>query len=94
MDDRGRARSPLGTLHGGAVELQGPLGTAFFLHDDFSGFNTDAFSPRLPATGMVELVSAVGHTFTLTLGTPLLDPVIHLGSLASILTFQAGRPPG
>jgi hypothetical protein len=37
---------------------------------------------------MVELAGGLGHQFTLTFTRPLHDPVIHLGSLASILTFE------
>jgi len=80
----------VGNLHGGAVELRGPLNKAFFLHDDYHGFNADMFSPRLSATGMIELAGGPGHQFTLTFATPLHDPVIHLGSLGSILSFEGG----
>jgi hypothetical protein len=79
-----------GTLHGRDVTLVGPMGTAFFLHDDYPNFASAAFTPRLPATGMVEIVGGQGHSFTLDFGGVLQDPVIHLGSLGSILTFMSG----
>jgi hypothetical protein len=79
-----------GVLHGAAVALVGPMGTAFYLHDDYPGFNLPAFTPALPLTGMVELVGAAGHAFTLQFQSHILDPVFHLGSLASTLTFPAG----
>jgi hypothetical protein len=81
-----------GTLRGLPVALAGPLGTAFYLHDDYPGFSTAAFTPPLASTGMIELVSDVGHSFTLTLGVPLTDPIIDLRSLGSILTIT--DPPG
>ena len=80
----------VGTLHGAPVTLTGPMGTAFYLRDDYPGFAGPQFTPRLPATGMVELVGAFGHAFTVQFQSRVEDPVLHLGSLASVLTF----PPG
>jgi sugar lactone lactonase YvrE len=80
----------LGTLYGGNVTLSGPLGTAFFFHDDYPNFGTAAFTPQLAATGMVEIVGGLGHSFTLSFDAALHDPIFHLGSLASVLTFPAG----
>jgi hypothetical protein len=79
-----------GMLYGSAVTLAGPMGTAFFLKDDYPGFNSPDFSPPLSATGMIEIVSRPGHTFTLTSAAPLRDPVFDLGSFGSVLTFPAG----
>ncbi|MEW2330276.1 hypothetical protein AB0880_20970 [Micromonospora chersina] len=80
-----------GTLHGEQVTLSGPMATAFYLNDDYyPDFNLPMFTPQLLSTGMVELCSGPGHSFTLNFGTPLQDPIFHLGSLASVLTF----PPG
>ena len=39
---------------------------------------------------MVEIVGGRGHSFTLSFGVALQDPIFHLGSLASVLTFPAG----
>lgn len=80
----------LGTLHGGPVTLSGPMGTAFYLHDDYPHFARATFTPTRAATGMVEVVGGLGHSFTLSFGAVLQDPIFHLGSLASVLTF----PPG
>lgn len=44
------------------------MGTAFYLHDDYPNFNRSAFTPQQPATGMVEIVGAAGHSLTLTFG--------------------------
>ena len=81
-----------GLLHGQAITLEGTLGTAFYLHDDYPNFDTPAFTPPLPATGMIEIVGQPGQTFTIRLGAPLCDPVLHLGSLASKLSLPPGTP--
>jgi hypothetical protein len=79
-----------GTFLGAPVTLAGPMGTAFYLHDDYPNFNYPVFTPQLAHTGMVELVGAQGHAFRLTFQRPVQDPVIMLGSLSSTLTL----PPG
>ncbi len=66
------------------------MGTAFYLHDDYPNFSGPEFSPRLAATGMVEIAGAPGHVFTLTFGAPVRDPVLFLGSLGSVLALPAG----
>lgn len=80
----------VGTLHGRQVTLAGPMGTAFFLHDDYPGFAAAEFTPGPTATGMVEIQGGPGHSFTLDFGATLHDPVLHLGSLASVVTFAPG----
>ena len=79
-----------GSWSGASVGLVGPMGTAFFLHDDYPNFNGPAFTPQLPATGMVEIVGGAGHAFTLSFGVPVQNPVMMLGSLASVMTFPSG----
>ena len=78
-----------GALRGFPVTLEGPLGTAFF-RDNYPNFSSAAFTPQLASTGMIEIVGAPGHSFTLTFGAPLTDPIMELGSLGSVLTFPAG----
>ena len=80
-----------GMLRGFPVTLRGQLQTAFY-EDDYQGFGESWFTPQLTATGMIEIQSARGSSFTLTLGAPLTDPVIDLGSLGSLLTIT--DPPG
>ena len=80
-----------GMLRGFPVTLKGQLQTAFY-EDDYHGFGESWFTPRLAATGMIEIQSARGSSFTLTLGAPLTDPIIDLGSLGSLLTIT--DPPG
>lgn len=80
----------VGSLHDSTVTLTGPMGTAFYLHDDYPNFSSERFTPRLAATGMVEIKGGVGNTFLLTFGTPIKDPYVLIGSLSSVLTFPAG----
>jgi hypothetical protein len=76
-----------GTLHQSEVRVVGPMGTAFYFNDAYPGFSSVPFSPRLYRTGMIEIVGGFDHSFTLTFGSPIHDPVFHLGSLASTMTF-------
>lgn len=70
-----------------AQVLEGPMGTAFHLRDDYHGFAAQPFTPPLASTTMVELSGAPGHTFRLQFPARIKDPVLHLGSLASALSF-------
>jgi hypothetical protein len=79
-----------GTLGGVEVALSGLMGTAFYFHDDYPNFSGPAFTPPQAATGMVEIVGGPGHTFTLTFGAPVADPVVFLGSFGSVLALPAG----
>lgn len=76
-----------GTWAGGGVRLAGPMGTAFFLHDDYPNFSGPAFTPALASTGMVEISGGAGHSFQLTFDEPITDPVLLIGSLGSLMTF-------
>ena len=84
------ATGAAGTLGTVEVALSGPMGTAFYLHDDYPNFSGPAFTPPQTATGMVEMAGGPGHTFTLTFGAPVADPVVFLGSFGSILALPAG----
>lgn len=79
-----------GLLYGSAVTLTGPMGTAFYLNSDYTGFDSADFTPPLPRTGMVEVVGGRDHAFEVTFAVPVTDPVFDLGSLGSVLTFPAG----
>ncbi|MEO6502436.1 MAG: sialidase family protein [Jatrophihabitantaceae bacterium] len=76
-----------GRLHQSDVGLVGPMGTVFVFNDAYPGYGSESFSPRLHSTGMVEIVGGDDHSFRLTFGSPVQDPVFFLGSLASIMTF-------
>ncbi len=68
----------IGRLNDAGVRLTGPLGTAFFLHDDYPNFDQLPFTPQLTATGLVEIVSAAGHRFRVDLDEPVEGPVLAL----------------
>jgi hypothetical protein len=84
------ATGAAGTLGTVEVALSGPMGTAFYLHDDYPNFSGPAFTPPQADTGMVEMAGGPGHAFTLTFGAPVVDPVMFLGSFGSILALPAG----
>jgi hypothetical protein len=50
------------------------------------------FSPPLANTDALQFRSGVGYSYRLTFGTEVQDPVLHLESIASTLTFPAGTP--
>lgn len=51
-------------------------------------FNTNWFSPPLPLSDAVfPSIYPTNRVFTFTFGAPVRDPVVHVGSLASVLTF-------
>jgi hypothetical protein len=79
----------LGHLRGQGVALQGAMGTAFYLHEDYPGFSSPVFSPALPLTGMVEIAAAAGRSFTIAFDAPVRDPIVHIGSCGSTLEFPA-----
>jgi hypothetical protein len=85
------AHGATGSLHQHGVELVGTMGTAFALHNEYTGFNSDAFTPPLTATDMVEISAGPGsgHRYTLSFGAPVREPVLHLGSLGSIIEFDS-----
>lgn len=60
------------------------------LDGSWPGFNTPNFTPPLPASDMIEFQGSPNGAYTLAFGAPTHDPVLHLYSLGSTLTF----PPG
>ncbi len=79
-----------GLLYGATVTVTGPMGTAFYLNSDYTGFSSADFTPPLPRTGMVEVVGGRDHAFAVAFAVPVTDPVFYLGSLGSVLTLPAG----
>lgn len=80
-----------GTLQGRGVTLAGPVNAAGSVFDGTSAaFNSGYFDPELPASDAVEISSTPGSSFSLNLGGPVRNPIIHMYSLASTVTF----PPG
>jgi hypothetical protein len=53
-------------------------------------FASSDFTPPLPTSDAIEFQGAAGYSYTLDLGAPTPNPVIHLASLASTLDFGSG----
>ncbi|MFG2863729.1 hypothetical protein [Streptomyces sioyaensis] len=80
-----------GTLDGAALTLSGLL-SEVILDGSTSDFSSPVFTPPLPNSDRIEIVSTpANNEFTVDfLGAIVQDPVFHLGSLGSTVTF----PPG
>ncbi len=76
-----------GAIFGGAVTLDGPIGTGSSTDAMFREYDTESFEPRLIASDCVEIVGRAEHTFTLTFATPVQNPILMLASLGSLITF-------
>jgi len=84
-----------GTLFGRPVTLSGWQMSdvpAVLLDGSSNLWSGPYFTPSLPHADAVELRSEFGtpHAYTLDLGGPVTDPVLHLGSLGTTLEFPAG----
>lgn len=80
-----------GTLGSVGVTLSG--GDVFFgdTNGTFTGFNYPFFSPQLATTDVVELIGANPpgiYTYTVSFTGPVTNVRLHIGSLASTLTFS------
>jgi len=80
-----------GTLNGISVSLSGYdlwYGVTDGTSTNFS--NEDVFDPALPLSDLVEVTAPYTTTFTytVTFGSPIEDPIMHLYSLGSILEFD------
>ena len=87
--DAGAGRAT-GRLHGQGVTLTGPIGDASYLHGTFPLFDTDMFTPRLSLSDCVYLLGLDGHSYTFAFDSPVQDPVFHLASFGSTMTFDPG----
>jgi hypothetical protein len=77
-----------GNLNGQRVTVTGHL-TEVLLNGEHQGFGTSSFTPSLPFSDSVGLVSL--HTeseFTADLGAEVQEVFLHLGSFGSIMTFD------
>jgi len=83
----GKIEGAVGTLHDAPVMLFGPMNNAFPLQNAYPGFDGPQFTPPLANTTTVELQGAPGHSFRLDFPAGIKDPVLHLASLASALSF-------
>lgn len=85
------ATSATGTFEGRAISLSGPVAPGSATDLSFSLFRLGYFDPTIEHADVLALQGHAGNSYTLTLGVPVRDPIIHLGSLASTITF-AGSP--
>src|SRR3954447_21609301 len=81
-----------GTLHGSSITLSGSGVIAAGSATDGSShvFNRPDFTPPLTASDAVNFNGASGNSYTLSFGSPVTDPLLHLGSLGSTLHFPGG----
>jgi len=80
-----------GVLDGIAVTLSGPDVSGGVTSGLFTGFSNPAlFSPPLPSSDFVSIQGTRpgGQTYTVMFAAPVRDPIIHLKSLASTVTFS------
>ncbi|MEV0027110.1 hypothetical protein AB0H45_33945 [Streptomyces atroolivaceus] len=84
----------VGKLGDRNVSVTGPTGgiTEVNTNGEYPYFgNPSVFIPPLAASDTVGLVSKpTDSEFTVNFGSPVQDAIFHLGSLASIMTFEAG----
>jgi hypothetical protein len=73
-----------------------PLSDGSRLDGGWSGFAAQIFSPALPLSDAVQMTGPRKHgavyRYTIGFGSPKTRPILHLGSLASAITFGAGAP--
>jgi hypothetical protein len=80
-----------GSLPEASVNLSGTdVQVASVLDGTSTVFNRVDFTPPLAASDAIAFGGGPAAAYTLAFGTPVTDPVLHFGSLASTLTF----PPG
>lgn len=87
------AGSATGTIGSTTVLLSGPVQSAV-LNGSSPFFSSAAlFTPALATSDYIEvLVSPPSKNFTLTFSQAVIDPLIHLNSLASVFTFAGINP--
>ncbi|WP_141753569.1 hypothetical protein [Streptomyces agglomeratus] len=80
-----------GSLDGASAQIAGRLGTTI-LDGSAPVFSSPVFTPSLSTSDMIEIVGEPkNNEFTVNFpGAIVQDPVFHLGSLGSTLTFPAG----
>ncbi|HWC26884.1 MAG TPA: thrombospondin type 3 repeat-containing protein [Solirubrobacteraceae bacterium] len=80
-----------GTLHSDSISFSGTAVLASSTTDGSSTvFNRPEFTPPLPSSDAINFNAASGNSYTLSFGSPVADPVLHLASLGSTLSFPAG----
>lgn len=73
----------------GPVTVTVSGGDLSFFQQASTGFNDPTFCPPLPTADLLELIATpTGHTYTITFSKPVHNPILHVRSLASTLTFS------
>jgi hypothetical protein len=54
-------------------------------------FDGPTFSPALARSDEIQISGGTGYAYTLRFGGPVTDPILHLASLASQITFTANQ---
>lgn len=81
----------VGAWCGVAVTLSGGDINSGITDGSFAGFNYPFFTPQLMSSDMVEFLGPNPpsmFTYTVSFTTPVTNPRLHIGSLASTLTFN------
>jgi hypothetical protein len=81
----------VGTLGPVSVTVSGGVIDFGVTDGSFTGFNYPYFTPPLAMTDVVEFKAAnppATYTYTVSFSGPITNPVLQIGSLASILTFS------
>ena len=86
-----------GTLHGRSVSLTPAAGTvspppASVVDGSSTVFARPELTPPLAHSDAIHFVGASGFGYELEFATPVKDPVLHFGSLASTIDFAPGTP--
>jgi uncharacterized delta-60 repeat protein len=83
-----------GTLGESPITLSGTFvattATGTVLDDSATTFAGSAFTPPLPKSDQIGILGGSGASYTVTFGRATANPVLHLWSLASKLTFPVG----
>ena len=80
----------IGTLN---VSLTGTFVQGVVLNGTSTIFNSSNFTPSLPLSDWIEIQGrSPAASYVITFSQQVVDPVIHLSSLASTLTFAGASP--
>jgi hypothetical protein len=87
------ANTASGTVLGTSVSLAGshvwPTPTSR-VDGSWPYFDGPTFSPALARSDEIQISGGTGYAYTLRFGAPVTDPILHLASLASQVTFPSG----
>ena len=81
------ANGATGTLDGVSVSLTGSDLDSGVIDGSETVFASPVFKPQIPASDAIGIRGLTGYAYTLEFSEPVKDPVLHVVSLASTLTF-------